>query len=93
MNAVNQSMWTGSANAIEEFAADPGLRVLIITGSGERSFCSGSDLKAKAAGDINIPDEITHWGYAGIVRHFVKKPVIAAVNGYALGGGEHGQLS
>jgi crotonobetainyl-CoA hydratase len=93
MNAVNREMWIGAAQAIEAFAGDSQLRVLIITGAGNRSFCAGTDLKAKAAGEADPPEEMRPWGYAGIVRHYVNKPIIAAVNGFALGGGTEIALS
>jgi enoyl-CoA hydratase/carnithine racemase len=71
--------------AFDLFAADPALRVAIITGTGERAFCVGSDLKSLAVtGDYEYPPG----GFAGITKRFdLWKPVIAAVNGLCLGGG------
>jgi enoyl-CoA hydratase/carnithine racemase len=68
-----------------EFAADPELWVGIITGAGERAFSAGNDLKVQAAGRRrpNGPN-----GFAGITHRFnLDKPMIAAVNGWAMGGG------
>lgn len=64
---------------------DDTVRVVIVTGSGERAFCVGTDLKALAAtGDHGKPAT----GFAGLThRHDLWKPVIAAVNGLCLGGG------
>ncbi len=84
LNAVNRELSLRAGEALEEADRDPDVRVAIITGSG-RAFCAGADLKAVAAGQGTPPNPA--WGFAGIVHHFIRKPLIAAVNGLALGGG------
>jgi enoyl-CoA hydratase/carnithine racemase len=69
----------------DDFEADPALRVGILTGAGDKSFCAGSDLSAYQAGfDGTLPRS----GGAGLTTRLdCPKPIIAAVNGLALGGG------
>ncbi|HZG83754.1 crotonase/enoyl-CoA hydratase family protein [Paenibacillus sp.] len=86
MNAINAQIWREMGEALEAVAQDPDLWVAVITGAGDRSFCAGADLKEVAAGRSIVP-EGDHWGFAGIVQHYINKPIIAAVNGFALGGG------
>jgi enoyl-CoA hydratase/carnithine racemase len=85
LNALHREAHFECADAFDRYAADPALRVAIVTGVGERAFCVGSDLKALAAtGDHTKP--VT--GFAGITHRFdLWKPVIASVNGLCLGGG------
>ncbi|WP_423802107.1 crotonase/enoyl-CoA hydratase family protein [Neobacillus sp. SAB-20_R2A] len=87
MNAVNSRLWLETGTALKEFNEDPDLWVAILTGAGERAFSAGADLKEIGAGGFSTTDEMKEWGFAGIVRHHISKPVIAAVNGFALGGG------
>jgi crotonobetainyl-CoA hydratase len=89
-NAVNQAVTVAIADAIEDLEADSAIRVLIITGAGDKSFCAGQDLKAlgeKPARGSDGSSLRDLGGFAGIVRRRFRKPVIAAVNGFALGGG------
>jgi enoyl-CoA hydratase/carnithine racemase len=86
MNAVNAALADAVGNALEAAAADDEVRAIVLTGAG-RAFCAGADLKEIAAGRPVGPTEHPEWGFAGVAQHWVSKPVIAAVNGFALGGG------
>jgi crotonobetainyl-CoA hydratase len=88
-NAINRAVWLGGGRALKDAAQDADIRVVIVTGAGALSFCAGADLKAIARSESIFPDEpeAQAWGFAGLVRHAIGKPLIAAVNGTALGGG------
>lgn len=86
MNAVNGELSTAVGNHLEQAEADPDIRVIVITGSG-RAFCAGADLKALGSGKSLDAEGHPEWGFAGYAQHWVSKPTIAAVNGFALGGG------
>jgi crotonobetainyl-CoA hydratase len=86
-NAVDVATSRALYDAFARLEADPGLRAGIITGAGERFFCAGWDLKAAAAGEAVDADH-GPGGFAGLTElHGRRKPVIAAVNGIAAGGG------
>lgn len=92
-NSLSSAMLAGMADAWVELNEDDDLRCAILTGAGG-TFCSGMDLKARAAGD-NAPnpyedrwkaDPDLHW--KALLRHYrLRKPLIAAVEGYAVAGG------
>jgi enoyl-CoA hydratase len=82
-NAVNAAVAHGIAGALDELDADAGLSVAVLTGAG-KGFCAGMDLKAFVAGERpHAPGR----GFAGIVERPAAKPLIAAVEGFAVAGG------
>jgi len=82
-NAVNHAVALGIAAALDELDARDDLSVGILTGAGG-TFCAGMDLKAFLAGeDVHAPGR----GFAGITQRGARKPLIAAVEGWALAGG------
>ncbi|MFL6479895.1 MAG: enoyl-CoA hydratase/isomerase family protein [Nitrososphaera sp.] len=88
LNAVNLDVISELSKVIDIIAADDGIKVLVITGAGERSFCAGADISYM----VNI-DPMQAEKYATSAQDVInkidrlEKPVIAAVNGFALGGG------
>lgn len=84
-NALNGAAHAELHDVFNAYEADPSLRVAILTGAGERAFCSGNDLKATQNGEEILPQSS---GFAGQCFRFERvKPVIAAINGLAMGGG------
>lgn len=85
-NAVNAAVRERIHAAVWELDSSPSLRVGILTGTGDRAFCAGADLHEMATGAFT-PLGGEGGGFAGFVQHPRTKPLIAAVNGLALGGG------
>jgi len=88
MNSVNFALLEALKASVEDLRFNPDIRVVIITGAGEKAFCAGADLKERAS---LAPLEVKRFIYT--IRNLfteieqLNKPVIAAVNGIALGGG------
>jgi crotonobetainyl-CoA hydratase len=86
-NAIDVPASRALHAAFDRLRSDAGLRVAVLTGAGERFFSAGWDLHAAAAGE-GIDADHGPGGFAGLTEFFdLGKPVIAAVNGLALGGG------
>ncbi len=83
MNAVNHEVAEQLAAALDTLDEDSGLSVGVITGAGG-TFCAGMDLKAFVRGELPV---LPGRGFGGETRAAIKKPLVAAVEGWALGGG------
>lgn len=85
LNALNPAAQFELAEVFDALDEDDRLNIATITGEGDRAFCVGTDLKERArTGRDRIPDT----GFAGLTQRFnLNKPVIALVNGDAIGGG------
>ncbi len=88
MNALDVATLTELRDRLRELAGDDEARVLILTGAGEKAFVAGADIKYMSGLDV---DQAKEWGAlgheTGRLLETMPKPTIAAVNGFALGGG------
>jgi enoyl-CoA hydratase/carnithine racemase len=88
-NALNRALRRELMELFPRLDQDPDVKVLVITGAGDKAFCTGADLKERSAGSTaDMIDErrqvMARWTNA---LASVSKPVIAAINGYCMGGG------
>jgi enoyl-CoA hydratase len=89
-NAISVEMWIGLAAILERFAADPAVKVVVLTGAGPKAFISGADISQfdQLRGDADAQqeyDRMTSRGRAALGRF--AKPMIAQIRGFCLGGG------
>ena len=88
MNALDRPTLEELRDRLEGLAGDSDVRVVVLTGSGEKAFVAGADIKYMSGLDAN---EAKEWGElgqnAGRLLETMPKPTIAAINGFALGGG------
>lgn len=97
LNAVNGPMLLELIQALQDAAWDDGVRVLILTGAGDRAFCTGADVKEQAEEFVGQPSRYYKWMGLFIECHErlrnLGKPTIARLNGMVVGGGNEFNLS
>jgi enoyl-CoA hydratase len=88
LNALDVATLTDLRDRLRELAADDDVRVIVLTGAGEKAFVAGADIKYMSGLDV---DEAKAWGAlgheAGRLLETMPKPTVAAISGFALGGG------
>jgi len=90
-NAIDEDMLDRLPVILGELAADPAVRCVAITGTGDRAFCAGGDISS--LGDAEVPDtdalidRLESWAQASVLLHEMPKPTVAIVNGTAAGAG------
>jgi enoyl-CoA hydratase len=88
LNAFSKEVVEEVLNAIEDVKADENVRVVILTGAGEKAFSAGADIKSMKGMNALKARELSQMGEKlCLALETLEKPVIAAINGYALGGG------
>lgn len=87
-NAMNPAVMSGLGMAMIEAEADPEVRAVVLTGTGDKAFCAGMDLRAFAGGEtMTAPDPAAMDGFTRLMRGRVTVPLIGAANATALAGG------
>jgi crotonobetainyl-CoA hydratase len=89
MNAVDDATWDALEDIWQTIEADSDVRVVVLTGGGEKAFCAGADMKGgNALSGLEYWENIRPGGFGGLtLRKSLHVPVIARVNGLAVGGG------
>ena len=88
LNALNAQMFTDLEHVFQLLAKNPAIRVILLTGSGPKAFAAGADIKELASTDATSAERLALRGQS-VMSHMETcgKPVIACINGFALGGG------
>jgi enoyl-CoA hydratase/carnithine racemase len=88
LNAMNPAVMTGLGSAMRDAEADADVRAVVLTGTGDRAFCAGMDLRSFAGGETMVaPDPEAMDGFTRLMRGRVSVPLIGAANATALAGG------
>ncbi len=89
-NAISFAAWQSLAATFDNLAADPDIRVVVLTGAGDRAFCAGNDI-SEFAKKRSTPEQVEAYdavnSHAYDVIRSIEKPLVARVRGFAVGGG------
>jgi enoyl-CoA hydratase len=86
-NALTPTLIGALGAALREGESDPEVRAVVLTGTGDRAFCAGMDLRAFASGGFDLDDDENTDAYVRLLRGRIQIPVIGAANGTAVAGG------